>query len=241
MVAAYVRVSTDHEEQQNSYEVPLRYYTNSIQGRQDWEFVKMFSDEGITGTSIKKREGFNDMIKTALKGKINLIITKSVSRFARNMVDSLSTIRKLKEHGVEVYFEKENIWTFDSKGELLITIMSSLAQEESRSISENTLWGIRQSFLNGKEYVPFKHFLGYDWGENGGLVVNEEQAKIVRFIYNRFLNGGTYNGIARELTEKGIKTPYGNENGLDRLCGIFSQTKSIKGMRSFRRNILRTF
>lgn len=210
-VAAYARVSTDHEEQQNSYEAQIRYYTNYIQGRQDWEFVKMFSDEGITGTSIKKREGFNDMIKTALKGKINLIITKSVSRFARNMVDSLSTIRKLKEHGVEVYFEKENIWTFDSKGELLITIMSSLAQEESRSISENTLWGIRQSFLNGKEYVPFKHFLGYDWGENGGLVVNEEQAKIVRFIYNRFLNGGTYNGIARELTEKGIKTQYGNE------------------------------
>ena len=122
-----------------------------------------------------------------------------------------SGIRKLKDHGVEVYFEKKNIWTFDSKGELLITIMSSLTQEESRSISENTLWRIRRSFQNGKEYVPFKHFLGYDRGENGGLVVNEEEAKIVHFIYNRFLNGGTYNGIAAELTQMGVKTPYGNE------------------------------
>ena len=210
-VAAYARVSTDHEEQQNSYDAQIKYYTDYIQGRQDWDFVGMFSDEGITGTSIKKRDGFNDMVKTALEGKVDLIITKSVSRFARNTVDSLSTIRKLKDHGVEVYFEKENIWTFDSKGELLITIMSSLAQEESRSISENTLWGIRRSFQNGNEYVPFKHFLGYDRGENGGLVVNEEEAKIVRFIYNRFLNGGTYNGIAAELTQMGVKTPYGNE------------------------------
>ena len=108
-VAAYARVSTDHEEQQNSYDAQIKYYTNYIKGRQDWDFVGMFSDEGITGTSIKKRDGFNDMVKTALEGKIDLIITKSVSRFARNTVDSLSTIRKLKDHGVEVYFEKEFI------------------------------------------------------------------------------------------------------------------------------------
>ena len=138
-VAAYARVSTDNEEQLTSYEAQIDYYTNYINGRDDWEFVGVYPDEGITGTNTKKREQFRQMVADALDGKIDLIITKSVSRFARNTVDSLTTIRKLKEHNVEVYFEKENIWTFDSKGELLLTIMSSLAQEESRSISENCI------------------------------------------------------------------------------------------------------
>jgi DNA invertase Pin-like site-specific DNA recombinase len=110
---------------------PQRYYTNYIKGREDWEFISVYTDEGISATSTAKRDGFNRMVADALEGRLDLIVTKSVSRFARNTVDSLSTIRKLKEHGVEVYFEKENIWTFDGKGELLITIMSSLAQEES--------------------------------------------------------------------------------------------------------------
>lgn len=136
-VAAYARVSTNNEEQLTSYEAQIDYYTTYIQGRDDWEFVGVYANEGITGTNTKKREQFNLMIADALAGKIDLIITKSVSRFARNTVDSLTTIRKLKENSVEVYFEKENIWTFDSKGELLLTIMSSLVQEESRSISEN--------------------------------------------------------------------------------------------------------
>ena len=133
-VAAYARVSTDHEEQQSSYEAQVDYYTNYIKGRSDWEFVAVYADEGITGCNTTHRDGFNSMVQDALAGKIDLIITKSVSRFARNTVDSLTTIRKLKEHGTECYFEKENIWTFDGKGELLLTIMSSLAQEESRSI-----------------------------------------------------------------------------------------------------------
>ena len=140
-VAGYARVSTDHDDQFTSYEAQIDYYTNYIKSRNDWEFVRVYTDEGISGTGIKKRVGFQSMIEDALAGKIDLIITKSVSRFARNTVDSLTTIRKLKEHGVECYFEKENIWTFDGKGELLITIMSSLAQEESRSISENCTWG----------------------------------------------------------------------------------------------------
>ena len=143
-VAAYARVSTDKEEQQNSYEAQVDYYTHYIQSRPDWTFVAVYSDEGTTGCNTKKRDGFNSMVEDALDGKIDLIVTKSVSRFARNTVDSLSTIRTLKEHGTEVYFEKENIWTFDSKGELLLTIMSSLAQEESRSISENCTWGWRK-------------------------------------------------------------------------------------------------
>ena len=149
----------------------------------------MYADEGITGCNTKNRDGFNSMIADALNNRIDLIITKSVSRFARNTVDSLTTIRKLKEKNVECYFEKENIWTFDSKGELLLTIMSSLAQEESRSISENCTWGQRKRFADGKVTVPFQRFLGYDRGEDGNLVINEEQAKTIRKIYGLFLQG----------------------------------------------------
>jgi len=141
-VAGYARVSTDNDEQQTSYEAQVDYYTNYIKSRDDWEFVDVYTDDGISATSTARRAGFNKMVEDALAGNIDLIVTKSVSRFARNTVDSLSTIRKLKEKGTEVFFEKESIWTFDSKGELLITIMSSLAQEESRSISENVTWGI---------------------------------------------------------------------------------------------------
>ena len=208
-VAGYARVSTDADEQLNSYETQVKYYTSYIQTRPDWEFVGIYADEGITGTNTKKREGFNRMIADALKGKIDLIVTKSVSRFARNTVDSLTMIRNLKEHGVEVYFEKENIWTMDSKGELLITIMSSLAQEESRSISENVKWGMRKRFADGKVSVPYKVFLGYEKGPDGKMVINEEQAKVVRLIYRMFINGETYRGIASELERRKIKTAGG--------------------------------
>ena len=139
-VAGYARVSTDSEEQLTSYEAQVDYYTKYIRSNPDWEFVDVYTDEGISATNTRHRDGFNRMIADALAGKIDLIVTKSVSRFARNTVDSLTAVRKLKEHGTEVYFEKEGIYTFDSKGELLITIMSSLAQEESRSISENVTW-----------------------------------------------------------------------------------------------------
>lgn len=210
-VAGYARVSTDHEDQQTSYEAQVDYYTNYIKGREDWEFVSVFTDEGISATSTTKREGFNKMINAALDGRFDLIITKSVSRFARNTVDSLTTIRKLKENKVECYFEKENIWTFDSKGELLLTIMSSLAQEESRSISENVTWGQRKRFADGKVSVPFKRFLGFEKGEDGNLVVNEEQATIVRRIYGMFLQGRSPYAIARVLTEEGVPTPGGKE------------------------------
>lgn len=210
-VAAYARVSTDHDEQFTSYEAQIDYYTKYIKSRDDWEFVKVYTDEGITGTSTKHREGFKSMIADALAGKIDLIVTKSVSRFARNTVDSLTTIRELKESGIECYFEKENIWTFDGKGELLITIMSSLAQEESRSISENCTWGQRKRFADGKVTVPFKRFLGYDRGQDGGLVVNEEQAKLVKRIYRMFMEGMTPYGIASKLTDERIPSPAGKE------------------------------
>lgn len=208
-VAGYARVSTDLEEQQTSYEAQVDYYTHYIQGREDWEFVSVYTDEGISATSTRHREGFQQMVEDALAGRIDLIVTKSVSRFARNTVDSLTTIRKLKEHGTEVYFEKENIWTFDSKGELLLTIMSSLAQEESRSISENVRWGQRKKFSDGKYSLNYKHFLGYDKGEDGRLVINREQAKIVRRIFGDFLAGHTPFQIAKALTAEGIPTPAG--------------------------------
>ena len=208
---SYARVSTDHDDQFSSYEAQIDYYTNYIKGRDDWEYVNVYTDEGITGTSTKRREGFKQMISDALDGKIDLIVTKSVSRFARNTVDSLTTIRQFKEAGVEVYFEKENIWTFDGKGELLLTIMSSLAQEESRSISENCTWGQRKRFADGKVTVPFQRFLGYDRGPDGNLVVNPEQAVIVKSIYSMFLQGMSYHGIAKKLTADGIPTPGGKE------------------------------
>lgn len=207
--AGYARVSTDKDEQFTSYEAQVDYYTKYIKANPEWEFVKVYTDEGISATSTKRREGFNEMIEDALNGEIDLIVTKSVSRFARNTVDSLTTIRKLKEKGVEVYFEKENIWTLDSKGELLLTIMSSIAQEESRSISENITWGKRKSASDGKVSLAYKHFLGYDKGPNGTLVINEEQAVIVRRIYRDFMAGMTTWAIADELTAEGILTPGG--------------------------------
>ncbi len=210
-VAAYGRVSTDKDEQCTSYEAQIAYYTEFIRRNPEWEFVKVYADEGITGTSTKHREGFNTMISDALKGKIDLIVTKSVSRFARNTVDSLTTIRKLKEIGCEVYFEKENIYTFDGKGELLLTIMSSLAQEESRSISENIKWGHQRSFERGKVHLPYGRFLGYAKGEDGKPAIVEEEAKIVEFIYRLFLNGQTSNGICKQLMEMGVPTPAGKK------------------------------
>ena len=207
--SGYARVSTDSEEQQTSYTAQVDYYTKYIQSRDDWEFISVYTDEGISATTTAKRDGFNRMISDALNGKLDLIVTKSVSRFARNTVDSLSTIRKLKEKGVEVYFEKENIWTFDGKGELLITIMSSLAQEESCSISENMTWGHRKRMADGKVSVPFTRFLGYDQGEDGNLVVNHAQAQTVKRIYGLFLKGKSPYRIAKQLTEAGIPTPGG--------------------------------
>ena len=228
-VAGYARVSTDHEDQVTSYEAQVKYYTEYIKGRSDWEFAGMYTDEGISATSTAKREGFKNMIRDALAGKIDLIVTKSVSRFARNTVDSLTTIRDLKDHGIEVYFEKENIWTLDAKGELLITIMSSLAQEEARSISENTTWGVRKRFENGQVQVPFSNFNGYDRGENGELIINREQAETVRLIYRLFLEGLTPYAIAKELMSRGIKTAGGKEKWYAGTIRGILQNEKYKG------------
>lgn len=209
-VAGYARVSTELDEQQSSYAAQIAYYTEFIGDHEGWALAGIYTDEGITGTSTARREGFNRMIEDALSGRIDLIVTKSVSRFARNTVDSLTAIRRLKESGVEVFFEKENIWTMDSKGELLITIMSSLAQEESRSISENVTWGHRRRFAEGKVSLAYSRFLGYDRGEDGTLVINPAEAVTVRSIYNMYMEGLSFYMIARRLTETGVPTPCGN-------------------------------
>lgn len=208
-VAAYARVSTDHEEQATSYEAQVEYYTHYIQTNPEWEFVGIFADEGITGTNTKKREGFNKMISSAKAGEIDLILTKSISRFARNTVDTLQTVRDLKALGVEVIFEKENLHTLDPKCEIMLTIMSSLAQEESRSISENIRWSMQKNMEQGKVSFNYKYFLGYRKGPDGRPEIVEEEAEIVREIYRLFLDGKGFREIARILTERQIPTPAG--------------------------------
>ncbi len=228
-VAAYARVSTDSEEQLSSYEAQVEFYTRYIKGNPGWEFVDVYTDEGISGTNIRKREGFNRMVNDALNGKIDLILTKSISRFARNTVDTLTTVRTLKDHKVEVYFEKENIYTFDAKGEVMLTIMGSLAQEESRSISENVTWGKRRSMEEGKFSLAYKHFLGYEKGEDGLPRIVEHEAKIIREIYQLFLDGSTARSIADYLTSCQIPTPRGRKKWSTSTIMSILQNEKYKG------------
>ena len=228
-VAAYARVSTDSDEQLTSYEAQVDYYKKYIANHPDWKFVNIYTDEGISACTIKFRSGFQSMIDDALSGKIDLIITKSISRFARNTVDSLVTIRKLKEHGVECYFEKENIWTFDSKGELLITIMSSIAQEESRSISENVTWGHRKRMADGKILLPYSQFLGYRKGADGFPEIVPEEAEIVRLIYRSFMEGLTPNKICQKLMKDGILSPAGKKKWYTRTVESILKNEKYKG------------
>ena len=208
-VAAYARVSTSSDEQLGSVEAQKDYFQKLITERPGWVLVDIYADEGISGTSLIRREAFNRMIDDALAGKIDIIITKSLSRFARNTVDALNTIRKLKIAGVGVYFEKEDIDTLDAKGEFLITLMSSLAEEESRSISENVKWGHRKRFADGKYSMPYKHFLGYNKGPDGKPVLVEREARIILLIYRLFLLGDLPTVIARKLSNAGIPSPAG--------------------------------
>lgn len=210
-VCAYCRVSTDDENQQSSYDLQVKHYTDFIKNNVLWEYSGVYADEGISGTSIKNRTEFQRMIEDCTDGKIDMIITKSISRFARNTLDCLNYVRMLKGLAtpVGIFFEKENIDTLDSKSELLLTILSSLAQDESRSISENVRWAIQKRFQQGKAHCPTTFFLGYDTDQNGKLVINEEQAKAVRLIYQEFLEGNGTNKIAQGLTADKIKTGKG--------------------------------
>lgn len=214
-VAAYARVSTLQEEQVSSYEAQVDYYKKYIEERPEWEYVGIYTDKGITGTNRKYRTGFNQMIDDALNGKIDLIVTKSVTRFARNTLDTISITRELKSRGVEVFFEEQNVYTFDSSGELMLTILASIAQEESRNISENVKWGKRKKYNDGYTSLAYKHFLGYDkhpTDRKKGFIINEEQAEVVRLIYKLFMTGKTLTYIARFLKKSGYKTPTGKED-----------------------------
>jgi site-specific DNA recombinase len=203
-VAAYCRVSTDHEEQIGSFQNQVEYYTNLINSKPDWELAGIFADEGISGTRIKKREGFQKMIKACREGKVDRVITKSISRFARNTADCLRYSRELRDMGIPILFEKENIDTMAASGELLFTILSSLAQEESRNISENVAWGIRSRFKQGTPQINTTRFMGYDKDKDGNLIINQEQAKVVKRIYREFLEGWNTREIAHHLIEDEI-------------------------------------
>ena len=210
-VAAYARVSTDSDEQATSYDTQVDHYTNYIKKNPDWEFAGVFSDEGVSGTYTKKRDGFNKMIEEAMEGNIDYIITKSISRFARNTLDCLKYIRKLKENNISVYFEKENINTMDAKGEVLLTIMASLAQQESQSLSQNVKLGFQYRFQQGQVQVNHKRFLGYTKDEEGKLVIVPEEAKIVKRIYREYLEGASLRDIKVGLEKDKIINGAGNK------------------------------
>jgi site-specific DNA recombinase len=214
-VAAYCRVSTSSEEQLESYTNQVNHYTQYIQSNSEWDLVDIFADEGITGTNTKNRTQFNRMIHEAEHGKIDLILVKSISRFARNTLDLLKHVRNLKSYGVAVLFERENINTLDTTGEVLLTILSSLAQDESRNISENSRWGILRGFNEGKVFCNTTRFLGYDKDKNGELVINEAEAEIVRRIYEEYLEGKSYQAIANGLMRDKIKTVTGGDKWWD--------------------------
>ncbi|MFA6832215.1 MAG: recombinase family protein [Bacteroidaceae bacterium] len=207
-VCAYARVSTDLEDQKNSYDAQLDEFGNRIKKNPKWEFVKLYADQGVSGTSIKHRKGFKQMIDDAMNGKIDLILTKSISRFARNTVDCLSIVRQLRKRNVFIYFEKENITSNDEKADFVLTLFASFAQEESKSISENVKWGIRKRMNSGVVHFS-KTLLGFNVDKNGIVTINQEEAKIVKAIYNLYLSGCSYRDICSFLEQKEYKTPTG--------------------------------
>ena len=227
-VAAYCRVSTELEQQESSYEAQVEYYTEKIEENPNWKNAGIYADDGKSATNTKKRDDFNAMIKDALDGKIDMILTKSVSRFARNTVDALMTIRKLKEKNVAVVFEKEGVNTLDGTGEILITILSSLVQEESRNISENTRWGVVRRFEKVKVIVNHHKFMGYTKNEHGELVIVPEEAEIVKLVFRLYLEGYSTAKIGSYLEEHQIKIATGQEKWYDSV--IMKMLKNEKYM-----------
>lgn len=210
-VAAYCRVSTEQEEQQNSYQVQIAYYTDLINRKKEWTLAGIFADEGISGTQTKKRTEFNRMIRMCRNKKIDLVITKSISRFARNTVDCLEYVRQLKDLGIGVVFEKENINTMTMTSEFMIALYGSFAQAESESISKNVSWGKEKAFREGKVSFQYKYLLGYKKGADGKPEIVPEEAEIVRLIYKLFLDGYSMRNIKKILESKGLLTPTGKK------------------------------
>ena len=216
-VGAYCRVSTDHADQQQSLQAQRQHYTNTIAARPDWELVDVYADEGVSGRSVQRRPEFQRMIQDAESGKLDLILTKSVSRLARNVADCLETVRTLRGWNVEVHLEQENLWTLQADGELMLSILGSVAEEESASISANTKWAIIRHFQTGKYKVQTKRFLGYDYDADGDLVIHDTEAAIVRRIFAEYLAGKGAHRIAKGLTKDGVP----------RVCGGTQWTSSV--------------
>jgi DNA invertase Pin-like site-specific DNA recombinase len=227
-VCAYARVSTDSIEQQDSFHYQVDYYKNYISNRDDWEYAGIYADEAISGTQVKKREEFLRMMKDCEDGKIDMIITKSVTRFARNTVDSIKAIRKLKLLGIGVYFEKEHINTLSEKSEQMLTILSSIAQTESENISANTKWGFRKQFEDGTFKISTPAY-GYMNDENGQLIIKEDEAKIIRRIFNEYLSGKGCYIIAKRLNKDNIPTIRYAEEWQESVVKVILQNSVYEG------------
>ena len=209
-VAAYCRVSTEEEEQQGSFEIQKLYYTEKINSTPEWEVAGIYADDGISGVHTKKRDGFNQMIQDCKKRKIDLILTKSISRFARNTLDSIQYVRMLKQMGIAVVFEKENINTATMNSEMILTVLSAFAQAESESISQNVARGKRMGYKHGKFAFPYGRIIGYRKGADGKPEIVPEQAEIIRLIFNSYLQGDSLQSIKAKLETAGALTARGN-------------------------------
>lgn len=228
-VAAYARVSTDKEDQKNSYESQLKYYMEKMNANPKWIATQVYADEAISGTQDYKRSDFIRMIHDALNGKFDLLLTKSISRFARNTVDTLSYVRKLKEKNVAILFEEENINTLEMSGELLLTILSSVAQQESETISSHVKLGLKMKMQRG-ELVGFHGCYGYDYDKlTKTLTVNEEEKKVIQYIFGRYVQGAGTTMIAKELTEAGIPTRRGNPIWCETVIRKIIKNEKYKG------------
>ena len=209
-VAAYCRVSTDSEEQINSYKNQLAFYTEKINSKAEWKFAGVYADEGITGTSMKHREDFKRMLRACREGRIDLILCKSVSRFGRNSVDVLRTIRALRERGIGVVFEKEGVDTRTMNSELILAFHSAFSQSESESISGNVRWGLRKAYENGTISIG-PNLYGFRKGQDGGVEIDEEKATVIRQIARWFLDGDGLHTIADKLAQRHIPSPKGKD------------------------------
>ena len=225
-VVAYCRVSTDGDEQLGSFESQKAYYEQKIKQNKEWVSAGIFADEAITGTKVDKREGFQEMIRKCQNGEIDMILTKSISRFSRNTQDIIKYVRMLRDRNIAIVFEKENINTLDMNGEMLLTILSSLSQGEVESLSENVKMGLKMKMKRG-ELVGFNGCLGYDYHpDTKSITVNEQEAETVRFIYNMYLQGYGSSTIAKRLTEMGVKNKLGKVEWHDHgVMGIIKNEK----------------
>jgi DNA invertase Pin-like site-specific DNA recombinase len=210
-VCAYARVSTSKDLQETSFDLQIETYTKMIQSNHEWNFSGVFADEGKSGTNLDYRDQFNLMVEIAKSGNIDMIITKSVSRFARNTIDCLSVIQELKRHGTEVWFEKENLSSFDPKIEFVIAVMAGMAEEESRSISENVKWGVLKRFKDGIVPMVTSQILGYDRDDDNNIIINKKEAKVIKLIFKMYSEGISQRLIAEHLNTLNLKTKFGNK------------------------------